>query len=141
MDAFAPMDIAIATLLTVAVAAFVAWPFFAREGREAPPEAQLSPLERQKLEAYSAIKEAEFDYQMGKLTDIDYNALRERYSQQALAAITAIQQTRAAATPIGKATDGKKPTRMAYCPSCGRAVPPRAHFCPGCGRGLSEAVA
>jgi hypothetical protein len=135
------MDIAIAILLTVAAATFVAWPFFAREIGEAPPEAQLSPLERQKVEAYSAIKEAEFDYQMGKLTETDFDALRERYSQQALAAIAAIQQARAAATPIGKASEGRRAARVAYCPSCGRAVPPRGNFCPGCGRGLSEAVA
>jgi len=135
------MNIAIAILLTASVAAFVVWPFFGHKEGEAPPEAQLSPLEKQKLEAYAAIKEAEFDYQMGKLTEGDFNMLRERYSQQALAAIAAIEQAQSRPTPIGKAAEGRKATRIAYCPSCGRGVPARANFCPGCGRGLKEAVA
>jgi len=135
------MNIAIAILLTAAVAAFVVWPFFRHKESEAPPEAQLSPLEKQKFEAYAAIKEAEFDYQMGKLTEGDFNTLRERYSQQALTAIAAIEQAQSRPTPVGKAGDVRKATRIAYCPSCGRAVPARANFCPGCGRGLKEAVA
>jgi zinc-ribbon domain len=136
-----------AFLLTVVVATFVAWPFFVRpaENPEAgTPEAQLTPLERQKLEAYAAIKEAEFDHQMGKLNDADFAVLRERYSRQALAAIAAIETSQAGAQRIGQRAEGRLPSRIAFCPTCGRGLPPRASFCPGCGialRPLKEAVA
>ena len=138
------MQIAIALLLTLAVATFVAWPFFRQvaEDAGAPPDVQLTPLERQKTEAYAAIKEAEFDYQMGKLTEADFATLRERYSRQALAAIAAIEGTHATGARHPRAAGDNRPsTRVAYCPSCGRRVPPRTNFCAGCGRALTEAAA
>jgi hypothetical protein len=137
------MDTALAALLVLGVAAFVGWPFFAREAPEASAEAQLTPLERQKLEAYAAIKEAEFDYQMGKLTEPDFTALRDRYTGQAIAAIAAIESAHGRAGARRTVAD-RKAVRIAYCPNCGRGVPPRANFCPGCGRALKpldEAVA
>ncbi len=134
------MEIALAFLLTIAVAAFIAWPFFGRVDSETPPEVQLSPLERQKREAYAAIKEAEFDYQMGKLTDVDLAALRDKYSRQAIAAITAMESARAGAAPRparhGKGAGDRGPSRIAYCPACGHKVAARANFCGGCGRSL-----
>ncbi|MBI4518309.1 MAG: zinc ribbon domain-containing protein [Deltaproteobacteria bacterium] len=131
------METIIAVVLVTAAAVLVAWPFFGRQSAPAPGEIQLSPLQRQKLEAYAAIKEAEFDYQMGKLTAVDFNALRERYTQQALAAIAALesaQARRSAATPRG--TESRKPGRIAYCPSCGHNLTARANFCHGCGQSL-----
>ncbi|MBI1815515.1 MAG: zinc-ribbon domain-containing protein [Deltaproteobacteria bacterium] len=139
------MDLLLAVLLTTAVAVFVAWPFFGRARSASDDDVQLSPLDRQKREAYAAIKEAEFDHQMGKLTDADFAALRERYMLQALTAITSIEKARAKSpTAIGKGAPGHKPTRFAYCPGCGRHIPNRANFCPGCGyalKPLKEAVA
>jgi hypothetical protein len=138
------MELVFAVVLAFSAAVFVAWPFFRPASRVEVGEVQLTPLERQKREAYAAIKEAELDHQMGKLTDDDFAALRARYTQQALQAIAAIEQARArAATPIDKAHGGK-PRRIAFCPSCGRNLPARANFCPGCGHSLkplNEAVA
>ena len=134
------MDLVIGAVLIVAAAAFVAAPFLRSEPPVemigAPPRGQL---ERQKLDAYAAIKEAEFDYRMGKLSDTDFTALRERYSAQAVQAIAALESAHAAQHK--KLAEVRRPTRIAFCPTCGRGVPPRANFCPVCGRSLKEAVA
>lgn len=53
---------------------------------------QIGRWERQKKDAYSAIKEAEFDRQTGKLTEEDYEFLRERYEARALEALTKLNQ-------------------------------------------------
>lgn len=56
------------------------------------PDKQFDRWERQKKEAYAAIKEAEFDRQTGKLTEEDYEFLRERYEARALEALTQLNQ-------------------------------------------------
>jgi len=130
-------------LLIVVAAAYVAAPFFAAQAAEdalapaTPGSDQRERLERQKFEAYAAIKEAEFDHQTGKLSEADFAALRGKYAAQAAEALAALDAADAARS---KAI-GKRPGRIAFCPMCGRAVPPRANFCPGCGRSLTEAVA
>ena len=70
------MVTAISWLLAAAALAFVGWPLFsARVGGGVREPDSLSPLERQKVDAYAAIKEAEFDKRMGKLSDEDYKHL------------------------------------------------------------------
>ena len=49
-------------------------------------------LEKEKDLAYAAIKEAEFDLQMGKLSAEDYALLRGKYEARALAALAALDE-------------------------------------------------
>jgi len=125
-------------LLAAAALVFVAWPLLrarAADGGGLPDS--IPPLERQKLDAYAAIKEAEFDRRMGKLSDEDFSALTQRYRQQALAAIAGLEQAKRAEL----ARRGRGPVRMAYCPSCGEKLAARANFCSNCGRALRETAA
>lgn len=77
-------------LLISAVAVFVAAPLFNPE-REShgtgEQEGQAARWEKQKTDAYAALKEAEFDQQMGKLTEEDYRILREKYEARAIEAL------------------------------------------------------
>lgn len=91
-----PVTLTIALLgfaLIIGVAAFVAAPLFG------PGEALGTPVapgererwERQKRQALSAIREAEMDHEMGKLTAEDLATMRARFEAQALEAITALE--------------------------------------------------
>lgn len=134
------MDLVVGCIFIIVAAAFVAAPFLRREaGVDPVGPAPRGQLERQKLDAYSAIKEAEFDHQMGKLSDVDFAVLREKYGAQALEAIAALDDAHVAQQR--KLGAVRRPIRIAFCPTCGRGVPPRANFCPACGRSLREAVA
>jgi rRNA maturation endonuclease Nob1 len=150
------MGLTLGILLVVGVAVFVAWPLFTSKPAETSSGGSRLPGQRQKLEAlkveaYAAIKEAEFDQRMGKLSDADFAILREKYSRQAVEAIAALDEgaeTRRAAEargsrPVSRASTGKpaRVRRIAYCPRCGQGVPLRANFCPSCGRSLEEEVA
>jgi hypothetical protein len=124
-----------------AVVGFVGWPLFGRGAAGADTAAEvLPPLERDKLEAYAAIKEAEFDRRMGKLSDDDFAALTQRYRQQALTAIAAIEQARRAAEGPRR-TARSAPVRFAFCPSCGSRLTARSHYCSACGRALRDSAA
>jgi hypothetical protein len=82
-------------LLIGIVAAFVALPLFGPSEEHdflAEPDSQAARWERQKAEAYAALKEAEFDLQMGKLTDTDYQLLREKYEARALEALAQLDR-------------------------------------------------
>lgn len=81
-------------LLISIVALFVATPLFSPDMERLPPElpSQAAGWEKQKADAYAVIKEAEFDRQMGKLTDEDYGLLREKYEARALEALAQLDR-------------------------------------------------
>jgi hypothetical protein len=109
----------------VAVALFVGWPLLqARRGVAMRDGDSLSPPEREKREALAAIKEAEFDHAMGKLSEEDLASLTARYRGLALAAIAALQAERPAA--VGA-------SQVRFCGHCGAALTSSANFCPACG--------
>jgi cytochrome c-type biogenesis protein CcmH/NrfG len=129
-------------LLTAVVMAFVLWPLVrARRAETADEPETLSPLEKQKLDAYAAIKEAEFDRRMGKLSEADFEEQTLRYRQQALAAIAALEKSRRRGGKQAAPPAAAAPVRMYFCPSCGHRLVPAANFCSSCGRALREAVA
>jgi len=135
------MTVVVGIVIIAVAAAFVAMPFLqgAASGPdlgEAQSPGERERLERQKLEAYAAIKEAEFDFNMGKLSDTDLAAMRDKYRAQALEAIAALEA--AGAREPRRVAEARSPKRVAFCPACGRATPQRANFCPACGRSLKE---
>lgn len=86
-----------------AIASFVASPLFAPAMQPEPERAldsEVARWEKQKTDAYVAIKEAEFDLQMGKLTEEDYHMLREKYEARAVEALTQLDRLSRAQEPI-----------------------------------------
>jgi hypothetical protein len=104
--------------------------------------------------ALRALKEIEFDRATGKLSDADYDALKRKYTAEALVALREDAGTPlpVSARPSGPAvacpTDGPRPERDArfcsacgrrlgdapgYCTRCGSALEPEARFCARCG--------
>ncbi len=77
--------------VAVAIAAPLLWPR-ATVAAAPPGDPERYRLEREKELAYAAIKEADFDLQMGKLSAEDHAALREKYESRALAALAALEQ-------------------------------------------------
>jgi len=94
--------------------------------------------------ALAALKEIEFDRATGKLSEEDYEFLRARYSQQALAALdaeTATRDTAVAAAPAdvesliaarARALRTAAATGAPTCPTCGPRPEPDAIFCSDC---------
>jgi hypothetical protein len=82
-------------LLIGAVAVFVAAPLLkptTEPERVNERESEAAHWEKQKTDAYTALKEAEFDLQMGKLTVEDYQALRDKYEARALEALAQLDR-------------------------------------------------
>jgi hypothetical protein len=77
--------------VAIAIAAPLLWPRSSRPSAR-PTDPERYRLEKEKELAYAAIKEAEFDLQMGKLSPEDHATLREKYEGRALAALEALER-------------------------------------------------
>jgi hypothetical protein len=82
--------------LIALVSLFVAGPLFRPTAAGAPTidGSEGERWERQKRQALAAIKEAELDHRMGKLSDEDLAAMRARFETRALEAMAALEQGR-----------------------------------------------
>lgn len=82
--------------------------------------------EKQKRDAYAAIKEAELDFQMGKLARADYELIRRAQEARAVEALEALERDLRARSPKGGPgacpACGQEPGPGAFCTTCGAAV-------------------
>lgn len=152
-------------LLAVAVVV-VAWPLLRerREG-EAVYDAEpatvaamdpLAELQAQRDAIYQAIKDLEFDHQVGKVAEADYLAFDAQLKGQAVTILKQIDALRAAeADPqldtrveaeiaALRRVDGREPLGVPpaaaparFCPHCGHPRAPGDRFCGACGTALA----
>jgi hypothetical protein len=79
-------------------------------------------LEKEALRA--ALRDLEFDYEMGKLSDEDRDRLREELQRDAVRALARRRQQQAPTAPEPRLCE------------CGRAAQPDDRFCAACGKAL-----
>ncbi len=85
------LEFILVAVLVVAVIAFIAYPLFTHPQEKSRPAADaLDNWIAQRDSAYDAIRDLDFDYQMGKLSQSDYDALRNKYRARAAAALEQI---------------------------------------------------
>ncbi|HET7790427.1 MAG TPA: zinc ribbon domain-containing protein [Gemmatimonadales bacterium] len=103
------------------------------------PDDDLSP----RAVALRALKEIEFDRATGKLDDRDYEALKAKYTGEAVAAMRAEPADgRRETGDVATATASSPVSRPSSpgCPEHGVPAEPGAQFCPVCGRRLAQAA-
>ena len=137
------MTVVVGLLLIAAVATAIAYPLLRPGSSEAESARQRGSdserLKREKHIALLAIKEAEFDHAMGKLSESDYGSLRGIYEERALGALSALAEM-GAGTPVDSSGGGRvsAPAQTgapdAFCSGCGRRFEAGDRFCPGCGK-------
>ena len=143
-----------AALIIAAVALFVAAPLaggFFPSRRKGASELDRERLEHERGLAVQGLRELEFDREMGKLSDADYESLHDVLEQRALTAMAALEKGRGA-----DAGRGKRPVRridsaraagatprspgaqrsINFCPECGTRALGAANFCAECGTSL-----
>jgi ribosomal protein L40E len=123
------LALSIGTVLAVGALCYVLFPLLAGTGRPRP-RAAAPPMPSLENEAVAALREIEFDRVTGKLSDGDYEELRGRYTERALAAL------RAAGTPPEDAAEAAVLAyrlRLRSCARCGPRLEPDAVYCSSCG--------
>ena len=134
------------TLLALAALAYVLFPLFAQEPQRHRQAAAPAPRPRDRGEdAVDALREIEFDRATGKLSDVDYDALKATYTARALAAMRAGDASAAEqALPADDAAEAavqRVRMRLEECAACGPRPEPDAIYCSSCGRYLPGSCA
>ncbi len=128
-----------AVLLTAGTVVFTLF-VRGRDIPEAPAEPPTAHLEQRKAQIYENLRDLQFEFRVGKLSDADYQKTKldlQRELAKVLAEIDAMapavkaKAAAAPATPVAKPKpDGKK------CPHCGATFPQPLKFCGECGKAM-----
>ncbi len=92
-----------------------------------------SDLMDRKETIYAAIKDIEFDYEMGKLSEEDFEELRQQYKDQAVSLLKKIEQKQKKVVKGEVLGSKNKSTNANFCSMCGTALIASDKFCANCG--------
>ena len=102
------------TALAVTSLLYVLYPLFRAE--PAPIKRGARPVPIQPASAVDALRELEFDQQTGKISASDYESLKARYTEQAVAVM------RAGNAPVCERCGPRPESDAQYCSNCGAAL-------------------
>lgn len=141
------------TLLVLIAGFFVVTPLFKEpKGNlevDLLAESQLDRLLNRKAVVYNNLKDLEFEYKMGMLSDADFRRLQTGYKREAALILQQLDSlgveknidemiekdvaARRAKHSVPVSTTKEESTQ---CPSCGAAILPEKKFCADCGHRL-----
>ena len=131
----------IGAALAVAALLYVLFPLFDNVA-PSPKPFRARPAESPET-AIDALREIEFDKATGKLSDVDYAALKAEYTRTALVELRSREEvSETAATPNVEGMDAAEAAVLRYravrreCDTCGPRPEPDPAFCSNCGKYL-----
>jgi hypothetical protein len=134
------MTLSIAVILAIGTIIFT---LFVR-AKDVPEPAPASPtahLEERKAQIYENLRDLQFEFRVGKLSDSDYQKTKldlQRELARVLAEIDALQPAQAAHTPPVQTKAANAPAPVAH--ASGNGSKPDAHACPHCGATFSQTM-
>lgn len=162
------METIVAAVMALAAFALVGYPLLQRRAEPETAQTADNPQSEALLSGreatYAAIKELDFEYELGNLSPADYQELRERYRRRAAGILRELDEVGpepsapavARAQPKGGAEEeieravrlvrqsrakGTPRPRAAPCPYCGEEAQPQDRFCVACGSPLERRCA
>lgn len=136
------MIIAIAILVVIGAFAFV---LFIRP-KDVPEPLPVSPiqhLEDRKQAIYENLRDLQFEYRLGKLSDEDYQQTKQALQKELAGVLASIEETakRLGLMPTRvppKPAAAKRPAPTGtVCPHCGASFPQALKYCGECGRAIA----
>ncbi|RMF86762.1 MAG: zinc-ribbon domain-containing protein [Nitrospirae bacterium] len=125
-------------LAAVAALAFTLLPFLRPRAAGAGVDLEAEDLFLAKEYVYANIKDLDFDHQVGKIEDEDYQRMRSSLKREASEILDRIERLRGPARREALEREiARRRGNGAACPACGAAVAADARFCPQCGKPVS----
>ena len=129
------MNLVISVVLLLAVT--LLYTLFVR-AKDIPPPDPVSPtqhLDERKAAIYENLRDLQFEYRVGKLSDADYQQTKLALQKELAVVLAGIEQiTRA--TPVKAAVAAPKKAEF-ICPHCGKQFPTAMKFCGECGKEMT----
>ncbi len=130
----------LASSVIVVVAATVFFTLFVRV-KDIPAPEPVSPtrhLEERKAAIYENLRDLQFEYRVGKLSDADYQQSKVGLQKELAGVIGEIENFSAASAVKPKpAVKSKAPAAAITCPHCGAKFPKPMKFCGECGKAMA----
>jgi hypothetical protein len=133
------------TLIVVVVLVIGVTLFFTLtiRAKDLPPPDPVSPtqhLEDRKAQIYENLRDLQFEYRVGKLSDEDYQQTKLGLQKELAGVLGEIEKAGAgqAQTVPVQAAPEKAPANV--CPQCGAQFPKPMKFCGECGKAMSGAM-
>ncbi len=98
--------------------------------RDLPPPEPVSPtkhLEDRKATIYDNLRDMQFEYRMGKLSDEDYQQTKRDLQRELAGVLGELEGALPAPAPASPAVSNR-------CPHCGATFPTPLKFCGECGK-------
>jgi hypothetical protein len=137
------MIIILASLLTIGVLVFI----LSVRAKDLPEPTPVSPfehLDERKAAIYENLRDLQFEYRVGKLSDQDYQQTKQDLQKElagVLGEIDRLKQTLAGqVVAVPTVPAAPKKTRH-VCPSCRAEFPTALKFCGECGKPMRAAQA
>ncbi|HEX4771781.1 MAG TPA: hypothetical protein VH351_13165 [Bryobacteraceae bacterium] len=140
------MIIPIAVALTILALGFV---LFVRE-KDIPEPLPVSPtqhLEDRKQAIYDNLRDLQFEYRLGKLSDEDYQSTKQALQKELAGVLAEMEAVLAQLGPTrvpAKSASGKgrapvrvKPRSVTVCPFCGAEFAQALKYCGECGKAIA----
>jgi hypothetical protein len=111
-------------------------------GKDLPPLGPASPaeaLEEKKTAIFENLRDLQFEYRVGKLSDEDYQRSKvdlQRELAGVLQQIDRLQGVETLPSPVAAAPQPAPPAGI-VCPNCGVRLPQPMKFCGECGAAMS----
>ena len=136
------MIIAVTCLIAIAVIAFI----LTVRPKDLPEPEPVSPfahLDERKAAIYENLRDLQFEYRVGKLSDADYQAVKQDLQKElanVLAEVDKLSNGLAVAAVPQKRTAPAKPAAPSFtCPSCNASFDKDLKFCGECGKPMKVA--
>jgi hypothetical protein len=135
------MTIFLACLLTVGVILFIL-SVRAKDLPEAAPVSPFEHLDERKAAIYENLRDLQFEYRVGKLSDQDYQQTKQDLQKELAGVLAEIDRLKQSLVGQVVAAAPAAPKKTRYiCPSCKAEFPTALKFCGECGKPMRAAQA
>jgi hypothetical protein len=133
------MIIVVTCLVAIAVIAFI----LTVRPKDLPAPEPVSPfahLDERKAAIYDNLRDLQFEYRVGKLSDVDYQSTKRQLQKELAAVMQEIDRVRNGLAPAEapKSEPEPKPTGL-VCDACGAKFDKELKFCGECGKPMQVA--
>jgi hypothetical protein len=143
------MIIAVTCLIAIAVIAFI----LGVRPKDLPvpePESPFQHLDERKAAIYENLRDLQFEYRVGKLSDADYQQTKTDLQKELAVVLAEVDKLKASLgvqvadvpkpSKAAAASNGAKPSAAGHvCPTCGAKFDTALKFCGECGKPMKVA--
>jgi hypothetical protein len=127
-----------AVLLTVGVLIFTVW-VRAKDLPEPIPVSPLQHLEERKARIYENLRDLQFEYRVGKLSDADYQRTKLDLQRELAGVLAEMEKLQPGPRTAPEPTKAAVSSEF-VCPHCAAKFTKAMKFCGECGKPMTEAA-